>query len=121
MNKMTKEEMIDYIVSITHKERGALYITFNPHTGTYESAESYIKDRLSEGRDKDSLSHDCGEFINEQDQQKCIQENTFWEVQWYEKRAGSFLLYFASSLDLALKHLIEIHRQSFCGACGGRC
>lgn len=98
---MTIDEKIK---AITKDKPNSLYITFNDHWTSYEKPEEVIYGIFNfEEGDEFILEN----FISIEDYNKCVKENSFWHVQYYDRTPVGFVAIYASSLELALDYILQ--------------
>lgn len=83
------------LARMVNRQPNSIYITFNDHWSYYESIESTVSE----------LHPD--DFVSLEDRQRCIDTNSLWHVRWYVKTPIGSIEVYASSLELALDHLLS--------------
>lgn len=95
--------MNDKIKLIIKDNPNSLFITFNDHWTSYVKPGEVIQGIFNyEEGDEFILEN----FISIADYKKCVNNNSFWHVQYYDRTPVGFWHIYASDLDLALDYIL---------------
>jgi hypothetical protein len=75
-----------------------LHLKHNQHKNYYESAEEYLRDRNLTDND----------FAAQGERERCIAQDSIWELQWYPSTPVGFNLIIAASLEALITAAVEL-------------
>lgn len=80
--------------------KAGLQLSHNEHKNVYETVEEYTGDLMSCG-DEDPNS--LGDWISQEQKDKAIKEQDFWELHWYPDTPVGFYRLWAYDIDELLR------------------
>lgn len=77
----------------------SLSLTHNQHKDYYMTVIEAIRDQ--------DHGYRIGNWVSDEQQQKAIDTNDYWTLQWYPKTPNTFHIVSAADLDVLLAHVMK--------------
>lgn len=80
--------------------KAGLQLSHNEHKNTYDTVEEYTGELMSCGKED---PNGLGDWISQEQKDKAIATQDFWELHWYPDTPVGFYRLWAADLDSLLK------------------